>query len=66
MIGLGSTEKLAMIVNRSEMLDPHLNWKDLLSTEWHEPSTLLAHIQKAEPNASQPYALSAREAAQII
>jgi hypothetical protein len=32
MIDLGSAEKLTMIVNRSEMLDPHLNWKDLLST----------------------------------
>jgi hypothetical protein len=66
MIGLGSAGKLAMIVNRSEMLDPHLNWKDLLSTEWREPSTPLAYIQKAEPNASQPYALSVREAAHII
>jgi hypothetical protein len=65
-IGLGSAGKLAMIVNRSEMLDPHLNWNDVLSTEWREPSTSLAYIQKAKPNALQPYALSVREAAQII
>jgi hypothetical protein len=45
MINLGSARKLVMIVNRSEMLDPHRNWKDLLSTEWREPSTSLAYIQ---------------------
>jgi len=28
MIGLGAAEELAMIVNRSGMLDPRLNWKD--------------------------------------
>lgn len=28
MFGLGAAEELAMIVNRSGMLDPRLNWKD--------------------------------------
>lgn len=45
-----------MIVNRSKMLNSHLIWRDLLSTELREASKSLAYIQKAEPNASQPCA----------